>query len=183
MKTPDLERAWWASTTTAAGLTAVCSVLVAVSAFLAAGAASDADDQYAASNLDLTDANFLLGVAVESLLEESDDEFDRVCVLALIDADAETTCDGEDDLRARFADDPIWSGGFEAQDLADAAYQRGLEQSSRSVNFQAALVMFATGLALSAWASLSDTGQRARAIFTVVSIGSLVLGLLRLLTV
>lgn len=174
---------WWTSTTTSAGLTAVCSVLVAVSAFLAASAASDADDLYASSNLDLTDANFLLGVAVEGLLAESDDEFDRVCVVGLINSEAESVCTGDDDLRARFADDPIWAGGFEAQDDADEAYARGLVQSARSVAFQAALVMFATGLALSAWASLADTGARQRAIFTAISAGSLALGLLRLVTV
>jgi hypothetical protein len=44
--------------TTAAAVTALCTVLVALSAFLAASAASDSDDNYAIAAQSLEDANF-----------------------------------------------------------------------------------------------------------------------------
>lgn len=44
--------------TTAAMVTALCTVLVALSAYLAASAASDSDDDYAIAGQNLEDANF-----------------------------------------------------------------------------------------------------------------------------
>lgn len=51
------------------------------------------------------------------------------------------------------------------------------------MDYQAALVLFAVGLALSAWASLSDMATQSRVVFIVLALAALAAGLLRLLTI
>lgn len=176
----------WARTIVTAGLTAVFTALVAMAAFLSAAAASDSDDNYARANLALTDANFFFEQSVDALIEESAAagvEVDRVCVLALVSDAAEDLCDDIEELQDLTIDDPVLNAGYGAQAAADEAFAIGLEKSTESVDYQAALVLFAVGLALSAWASLSDMSRRVRAIFIVTALVALVAGLFRVLTV
>lgn len=177
---------WWSGSTAAAALTAVSTVLVALSAFLSAQAASNSDDNYAVATLALTDANFFYEQAADALLEElaaEGVEVDRICMLALITDAAAGQCDGVAELEDFAADDPILAAGDDAQEVADAAFAVGLEESNRSVAYQAALVMYAVALALSAWASLSETSSRSRVIFLVLALVSLAAGTIRLATV
>lgn len=176
----------WARTVFAAGLTAMFTVLVALSAFFSAAAASDSDDNFAAANLALTDANFFFEQGVDALIEElaaEGIEIDRVCVLAVVSPAAEGLCDDTSALDELTADDPVFATGFEAQASADDAFALGLRKSKESVDYQAALVLFAVGLALSAWASLSDMAVRPRFMFVSTALSALVAGLVRLLTV
>jgi hypothetical protein len=181
-----LDRPWWAGTTVAAAMTAVFTVLVAISAFLSASAASDSDDNYATSNLALTDANFFFEQGVDSLIEElavGGQEVDRVCVLGLVDDSAADLCGDISELEDLTVDDPVFNAGFEAQEDAEEAYAVGLKKSKESVDLQAALVLFAVGLALSAWASLSDMARRSRVVFLALALVALAVGVIRLLTV
>ncbi|MEO1055895.1 MAG: hypothetical protein AAFY28_03180 [Actinomycetota bacterium] len=177
---------WWRGTGITAGLTALCTVLVALSTFLSAQSASNSDDNYAAANRALTDANFFFEQGVDALQEELDADgldADRICLLALVTDAAADACDGFDELAALAAADPILDAGFQAQLEADEAAAEGLRESTRSVEFQAALVLFAVGLALSAWAALAGTGDRTRTVFLVIATGATVAGVLRLVTV
>ena len=88
-------------------------------------------------------------------------------------------CEGEHEFEGWFPD----SAGFDAQEAADQAAAVGLAESTKSVDYQAALVMFAIGLAMSAWAALAETGQRARSVFLIVAVASVAAGLIRLVTV
>ncbi len=177
---------WWRGTGVAAGLTALCTVLVALSTFLSAQSASNSGDNYAAANRALTDANFFFEQGVDALQEDLDAEgfaADRICLLALVTDAADDECEGVEELAALAAGDPILEAGFEAQAQADSAAAEGLRESTRSVEFQAALVLFAVGLALSAWAALAGTGDRSRTAFLLIAVGATVVGVLRLVTV
>jgi hypothetical protein len=79
--------------------------------------------------------------------------------------------------------DDVLEVANENQDAADVALESGLEDSARSVDYQAALVLFAIGLALSAWAALTATGDKARIIFLLLAVLALSGGLVRLVTV
>ena len=75
------------------------------------------------------------------------------------------------------------TGVFKGQKDAEEAYAVGLKKSKESVDLQAALVLFALGLALSAWASLSDMATRSRVVFLALALVALAVGVIRLLTV
>lgn len=178
--------------TLAAGLTAICTVMVALSAFLSAAAASDSDDQYALAGQRLEDANFWYEQGADVLREDLRNffeiEVDQYCAITLIfDGEVATCAELDDDdlaeVIAWVADDDVLEAANANQDLADDLLAKGLENSAKAVDYQAALVMFATGLALSAWASLSDTSKQARRIFVVLSIVSLAGGFLQLLAI
>ncbi|MEM9513700.1 MAG: hypothetical protein AAGA42_02495 [Actinomycetota bacterium] len=177
---------WWRGTGVAAGLTALCTVLVAVSTFLSSQSASNSNDNYASASRALTDANFFFAQGVDALQEELNADglaADRICLLALVTDAADDVCDGFDDVAELAADDPVLDAGFAAQLDADEAAAEGLRESTRSVEFQAALVLFAVGLALSAWAALAGTGDRSRTAFLLIAVAATVVGVLRLVTV
>lgn len=190
--------------TTAAAVTALCTVLVALSAYLAASAASDSDDEYAIAAQSLEDANFwyeqganVLRDDLSNLLEIDTDPY---CVVGLVfGADSESDVEdqleeigeycyelGEDEVAEAVEwtlDDDVLAVANENQEAADAALESGLENSAKSVDYQAALVLFAIGLALSAWAALTNTADKARVIFLLLAVIALSGGLVRLATV
>ncbi len=190
--------------TTAATVTALCTVLVALSAFLAASAASDSDDNYAIAAQSLEDANFWYEQGASVLREDLSNfleiETDPYCVIGLIfETDGESDIEDQLEDVGQFCfelseaeltavvewtlDDDVVAVAHENQDAADVALESGLEDSAKSVDYQAALVLFAIGLALSAWAALTHTGDKARIIFLLLAVVALSGGLIRLVTV
>ncbi|MGI9644795.1 MAG: hypothetical protein ACR2O6_05735 [Ilumatobacteraceae bacterium] len=176
---------WWASTTFAAGLTAVCTVLVAYSSFRSAEAASNSADLYAQSAIDVSLANFYLEQGSDALLEDLPDDLTRLCLVEVQLEPQDPLCTDEELTTAEdflLSDDAILLG-LDLNDAGEAAYAEGLAESKKSVDLQASLVLFAIGLALSAWAALSDTATRARIVFEVLAIVSVVVGLAQLVSV
>lgn len=167
-------------------------MLVALSAFASASAASDSDDEYAVASQQLADANFWYEQGAATLRQDLQNflaiEADQYCTIDLIFEGDAAVCEDltEDELEAAIdwaAEDEILAQANLNQAEADAQLASGLTNSTRSVRYQAALVLFAIGLALSAWASLADSSSRAWLMFVVLAAMSTGVGLLRLLTV
>ena len=170
-----------------ASLTAVLTVAVATASFLSAQAASASGDSYATSTLALADANFFFEQGVRAFIEdlEADGEVvDLDCVLALFAEGIEEFCDGDLEEIRELADmDPVLIVGDRNQAIADAEYEVGLAKSNDSVEYQSGLVILAVGLALSAWASLSERSSRVSMIFAGISVVALVVGVAQLAAV
>lgn len=170
-----------------AGVTAACTVLLALTSFFSARAASDSDDSYALASQDLTDANFFYEQGIAALSEDMaavGDDLDRDCLLGLFSEEALEFCDREFAEVVELADsDPTIRIADEFQESADGFLVTGLAKSAEAVEYQSALVVFAVGLALSAWASLKDSSGPIRTIFGLVAMAALIVGVIRLLTI
>lgn len=92
----------------------------------------------------------------------------------------------EDDLAAAVEwtlEDDVLEVANRYQGDADVALESGLANSAKSVDYQAALVLFAIGLALSAWAALTDTADKVRIIFILLAVFALAGGLVQLVAI
>ena len=192
MKEPAREEAathdpWRGRSIALASLTAVLTVAVATAAFLSAQAASASGDSYATSTLALADANFFYEQGVRAFIEDLEaggEAVDRDCVLSLFADGIDEFCEGDlEEIQALADEDPVLIVGDRNQAIADAEFEVGLAKSNEAVEYQSGLVILAVGLALSAWASLSERSHRVSLIFAGISVVALVAGVAQIATV
>jgi hypothetical protein len=182
----DAAQPWWRrpiGDAALAGVTATLTVLLAVSSFLSAKAASESDDNYAFSLSNLTDAAFFYEQGFADVTEALGGSLDRNCLLGITNPEYLEVCpDREEVLRLSNLNPAILLAN-EYQGEANYQIATGRDKSIDAVKYQSALVIFAIGLALSAWASLTTHAGVIRTTFAWISVGALVVGVLRMLSI